>query len=80
MRTIFRIDDDLMDSLREAAVREKTSIGVLVNRLLRKAICGSHIDAGREPFRQKSFAMGRPRFDPEKANEFAGELDDATST
>jgi len=82
MRTTFRIDDDLMDSLREAAAKEKSSIGIVVNRLLRCALEREEASVSEKAFRQRSHAMGTPRpgaphADLTKANLLADEIDDA---
>jgi len=66
-----------MDSLRREAAREKTSIGLLVNRLLRMALNSSGRSKTRQPFRQKSFSMGKSLVDLNKANKLSGEFDDA---
>lgn len=77
MRTTFRIDEDLMDTLRHEAAREKTSIGLVVNRLLRLALHDRARPGKHGPFRQKSFSMGKPFVDLTGANKLADELDDA---
>ncbi len=38
MRSTFRIDDDLLDELREQAHKEKVPLTLMVNRVLRSGI------------------------------------------
>lgn len=78
MRTTLRIDDGLLRELKQRAVREKTSLAELVNQILRIGMAAdlSKGKSKRRKFRQKTYDMGQPRFDVDKALAFAGELDD----
>ncbi len=40
MRTTLTIDDDLLKQLKERAARQKRTLGVLVNDLLRQSLAG----------------------------------------
>jgi hypothetical protein len=77
MRSTFRIDDDLMEELREQAVREKVSMTRLLNRVLR---AGMQAPRSRGPqrhrYREQTHAMGTPRADLRKALALAAALED----
>jgi hypothetical protein len=77
MRTTVRIDDDLLRELKDRARQEKTTLTRIVNLLLRRGISASG-DANRRkrPYREKTFAMGRPQVDMTKALALAAQLDD----
>lgn len=78
MRTTIRIEDGLMRELKERAVREKSSLTELVNQVLRNGMAADKTNAksSKRKFRQKTYDMGQPRFDVDKALSFAGELED----
>ena len=77
MRTTIRIDDELLDRLKEQAVREKTSLTKLVNRTLRAGMQRSRAPARRRSqYREKTYSMGAPRFALDKALALAAELED----
>lgn len=77
MRTTVRIDDDLLRDLKERAHREDISLTTLLNRVLRQGLAGG--DAARpkkRPYREKTFDMGPPKFDVNRALALAAELED----
>ncbi len=77
MRSTFRIDDDLLEELREQAHREKVSLTRLLNRVVRS---GLQTKQGRAPrrlrHREETHAMGAPRADLRKALALAAALED----
>lgn len=78
MRTTLRIEDGLMRELKERAVREKTSITQVVNRVLQSGLA-AEINAPKQPrrrFRQRTHNMGAPKFDLTKALALADALGD----
>lgn len=78
MRTTLRIEDSLLRELKQRAVREKTSLTQLVNRVLRQGLISdaSKAKPARRKFRQKTFNMGQPKFDLTKALTLADALGD----
>jgi hypothetical protein len=78
VRTTLRIDDDLLLELKRLARTQKLSLTQLANRLLRRGIEASRARPGaaRRAYREKTFAMGRPRFDLDKALALAAALED----
>jgi hypothetical protein len=77
MRSTFRIDDDLLEELREQAHKEKVPVTLLLNRVLRSGIQASRERSPRRTVhREETFAMGTPRFDLNKALALAAALDD----
>lgn len=74
MRSTVRIDDDLMTELKERARRENLSLTQMLNRTLR---AGLRPPRGRVKgrFKQRTFSMGAPRFDVNKALAYAAELE-----
>jgi len=77
MRSTFRIDDDLLEELREQAHREKVSLTRLLNRVLRS---GLQAKPGLAPqhrrYREETHAMDAPRADLRKALALAAALED----
>ena len=77
MRTTVKIDDDLLRELKEQAHREGTSLAKLVNRVLRRGL-----DASRQaktpvrPYREKTYNMGVPNVNLDKALALAAALED----
>lgn len=77
MRTTVPIDDDLLRDLKEQAHREGTSLARLINRVLRAGL-----DASRQakppdrPYREKTYNMGEPRVNLDKALALAASLED----
>jgi hypothetical protein len=77
MRTTFRIDDDLLQELKERARKEKLSLTRLVNRVLRTGIRDDRRGAPRRTrYRESTQAMGVPRVDLRKALAVAAALED----
>ncbi len=79
MRTTLRIDDDLLRQLKDQAHREGVRLTELVNRLIRRGL-----DLSRrsnrdqvEAYREKTYAMGQPAVNLDKALDLAAELEDA---
>jgi hypothetical protein len=77
MRTTVRIDDDLLETLKAQARKEKISLTRLFNRALK---AGLQRDGARRrpkpPFRQRAHAMGTPRLPLDKALALAAALED----
>jgi len=68
MRTTVRIDDDLLRDLKQQAQREGTSLAKLLNRVLRRGMSAlSRQTKPVRPYREKTFRMGRPKVDLDKA-------------
>jgi hypothetical protein len=77
MRTTVQIDDDLLRDLRERAHREGTSLAKLVNRALRHGISAlAQAGKPKRPYRQKTFSMGQPKVNLDKALALAASLED----
>ena len=75
MRTTTRIDDVLLDELREKARKENTSLGEVVNRVLRAGLAAPRTGR-RHRHREKTYGMGRPSLDLRKALAAAARLED----
>lgn len=77
MRTTVRIEDGLMRELKELAHREGLSLTRLINRVLRRGLNAQqeerNVDRRR---REKTFRMGQPRVDLDKALALAASLED----
>ncbi len=77
MRTTVTIDDTLLRELKQQAHREGVSLTKLINRVL---LCG--IGAMREakkptrPHREKTFSMGEPSVNLDKALALAAAIED----
>jgi len=77
MRSTFRIDDDLLEELREQAHKERVPLTLLVNRVLRSGIEASRgRSSRRRAHREETYAMGTPRSDLRKALALAASLED----
>ena len=77
MRTTTRIDDDLLDELKEQARKRRTPLTKVLNRTLRAGLSASRGRPRRTtPHHEKTYAMGRPRIDLEKALAAATRLED----
>jgi hypothetical protein len=77
MRTTIRIDDELLERLREQALRENVSLTKLVNRTLRAGMQRSRAPVRRRlQYREKTYPMGVPRFDLDKALALVADLED----
>lgn len=77
MRTTTRIDDVLLEELKERARREKTSLAETVNRVLRSGLAAGRAPMRRRRHREKTFSMGRPGVDLQKALALAARMEDA---
>jgi hypothetical protein len=77
VRTTTRIDDVLLDQLREQARKEKASLTQVVNRVLRSGLAASRTSVRRTRHREKTFSMGRPAENLRKALALAANLEDA---
>lgn len=77
MRTTTRIDDGLLEALKEQARRDGTSLTKVVNRVLRSGLAASRAPARRRRHHEKAFAMGRPAADLRKALALAARMEDA---
>ena len=77
MRSTVRIDDDLMTAIRSQAQREGLSITRMLNRVVRAGLEVLERSGNQqETYRQKTFRMGRPRVDVDKALALAADLED----
>jgi hypothetical protein len=74
MRTTVRIDDDLLQQIRDRAHRENTSVTKLLNETLRRGL--SQKPQRPKPFKQKTYDMGPPLIDLTKALSLAFEMED----
>lgn len=78
MRTTVRLDDELIERLRAQARREKVSVTRLLNRALKAGLRAQGArPARRRPYRERTYSMGTPRFDLNKALGVAAALEDA---
>ena len=77
MRTTIRIEDELLERLKEQALRENVSLTNLVNRTLRAGLQRPRVSPRRRSqYREKTYSMGAPRFDADKALALAAGLED----
>jgi len=77
MRTTVTIDDDLLRDLKEQARREGTSLAKMFNRVLRLGMGAlGRKNRPARSFREKTFAMGEPKVDLDKAIGLAATLED----
>ena len=77
MRTTVQIDDDLLRDLKEQAHREGTSLAKLINRVLRRGMSArEQANRPARPYREKTFRMGEPRVNLDKALALAASLED----
>jgi len=77
MRTTVQIDDDLLRDLKEQAHREGTSLARLINRMLRQATSASQqANKPTRPYREKTYDMGVPNVNLDKALALAAALED----
>ena len=75
MRTTIDVDASLLKRIRIEARRRGVTVKELFSKLLRRGL--DDRAPGRKRFRQQTFPMGEPRFNVDKALQFAGELEDA---
>ena len=78
MRSTVRLDDDLLNALKERARREDTSLTKLLNRALREWLHSRRLDveAKKRAYREKTFSMGKPFVDLTKALALSAALED----
>lgn len=77
MRTTVRVDDDLLRCLKQQASQEGISLAAMVNRALRRGVEALRQGARPErPFREKTFSMGEPKVDLNKALGLAAAMED----
>lgn len=77
MRSTVRIEDDLMVALRARASEEGISLTRVLNRVLRAGMAvPKRARSGARPYRQRTFAMGQPLVDLDKALALAGRLEE----
>jgi predicted transcriptional regulator len=78
MRSTVRLDDDLLASLKERALREDTSLTKLLNRALREWLNGRRpdLEAKKRAYREKTFNTGKPLVDLTKALQLSAEIED----
>ena len=77
MRTTVTIDDDLLLELKEQAREEGTSLARLINRVLRHGVREMRLaDKRPRPFHQKTYPMGEPMLNLDKALAIAASLED----
>ncbi len=77
MRSTVRIDDDLMVALKARASEEGISLTRVLNRVLRVGMAAPK--RGRSearPYRQRTFAMGQPLIDLDKALALSDRLEE----
>jgi len=79
MRTTITLDPDVEALVRQAMRERGLSFKQALNQAIRAGAAGAS-GAKVEPFRQRSFGLGRPRVDLTKALSLAGELDDQRTT
>jgi hypothetical protein len=77
MRTTVTIGDDLLRDLKQRARREGVSLTKIINRSLRFGLKAIHeTDKPPKPFREKTFFMGAPKVNLDKALALAAALED----
>jgi hypothetical protein len=81
MRTTVRIDDELLQKLKEQARRENMSLTRLLDRTLRAGMQASRKPGRlRQRHREQTRAMGVPRIKLDKALALAAALEDEEIT
>ena len=79
MRTTVRVDDDLMQELKEYAYQQGISMAQLFNRTVRAGLqtIKQSDHEQREPYHEKTYKMGTPKVEFTNYNHLAAELEDA---
>jgi hypothetical protein len=77
VRTTTRIDDVLLEELKEKARKENSSLTEVVNRVLRSGLSASRAPGRRRRHRERTYPMGRPTADLRKALSVAARMEDA---
>lgn len=77
MRTTVRVDDELLEELKEQARRENVSVTRLLNRTIRAGLRVALLPApARSPYREDTQRMGPPRVVVDKALALAAAIED----
>jgi hypothetical protein len=77
MRTTVNIDNELLEALKERAQEEDLSLTQVLNRALRAGVQAlDRPSAPRPRHRERTFAMGEPRLDLDRALAVAAALED----
>ena len=76
MRTTLTIDDVLLQDLRRMAKRRGVSLKEIVNQALRRGLAGLEQPPKRARYRGRTFSLGTPRLDVDKALAVAASLED----
>lgn len=72
----MRIEDELLEELKARAASHDVSLTQMVNQVIRHGLNTPVEKAVTPPFVQKTYDMGVPRFDVNKALSLAAELED----
>ena len=75
MRTTTRIEDNILEELKALARKEDVPLTRVLNRTLRAGLEAAPTRRRRR-YREKTFAMGRPRIDLRKALAEAAKMED----
>ena len=78
MRTTVRLDDQLLNELPRLALKEGVSLTRLMNRVVRRGLESLVASSARpkKPFRQRTYAMGKPKLPLDKESSLAASLED----
>ena len=77
MKINIQIDDDLLRALQQQARREDTSLAEAVDRALRQGMeTLDQTNTPARPFREKTFFMGKPKVDLDRALALAAAMED----
>lgn len=77
MRTTIRIDDQLLDRLKEHALRKRMSLTRLVNQILRAGLQADRRPTPRKrPYHEKTYPLGTPLLRLDKAMALAARFED----
>ena len=79
MRTTVTLDPDVEVLVRQAMREHGLSFKQALNQAIRAGVSNAASTVA-DPFRQRSYAMGRPKVDLTKALSLASELDDQQLT
>lgn len=70
----MRIDDELLRELKQRAAKQKVSLTAFLNRVLRLGLSAKA--PPRKPYRERTFSMGVPRVNLDKALSLAADDED----
>lgn len=77
MRTIIKIDDDLLARLKEQALRKRIPLTKLVNQILRGGLrTDRHTASRKHRYQEETHPLGRPRVFLTKAVALAAQFED----